>query len=142
MLPIDEVDRADDEAPGGVPPRTARRVLGDDPGVGNDPGRTPADRGADLQPDPRSPRRLKRRCLYHWIEFPSVDETVRIIRAQLWRRHHARRAGRGGDAASAQPRGPEAAPIAEAIGWVNALELLGLGALDGERAPRRRSVWC
>jgi MoxR-like ATPase len=74
---------------------------------------------------------LKRRCLYHWIDYPDLDRTTAIIR----RRVPAASQSLAVQVASAvrrlraldiqKPPG-----VAEAINWVLALDLLGLPTLD------------
>jgi MoxR-like ATPase len=78
---------------------------------------------------------LKRRCLYHWIDYPSPDRAVAIIRrrvpgASLPLAEQAARAVqrlRGMDLQ--KPPG-----VAETINWVAALELLGVRRLDAVAA--------
>lgn len=76
---------------------------------------------------------LKRRCLYHWIDFPSVERTSEIVR-----RNVPAAAEPLVDAATAfvlearsfdldKPPG-----VAEAIDWVGALHALGVTQLDPE----------
>jgi MoxR-like ATPase len=80
---------------------------------------------------------LKRRCLYHWIDYPSVDRTVAIIR----RRVPESTAQLAEQVAAAIQRlrslDVQKAPgVAEAINWTVALRLLGLTELDGAAAAR------
>jgi MoxR-like ATPase len=80
---------------------------------------------------------LKRRCLYHWIDYPSPEREVEIVRRRVpgtSQRLALEVAGalqrlRAGDVQ--KPPG-----IAEAIDWVAALELLGVERLDAEAAER------
>jgi len=78
---------------------------------------------------------LKRRCLYHWVEHPSFDREVAIVRTRL------------PVAAEALARGVVAAVhglrredllkppgVAETIDWTEALVALGAQALDAELA--------
>jgi MoxR-like ATPase len=80
---------------------------------------------------------LKRRCLYHWIDYPSAEREVAIVRRRV--------------PGSAEPLILDAAAalqrlraadvqkppgIAEAIDWVAALELLGVERLDAAAADR------
>jgi MoxR-like ATPase len=77
---------------------------------------------------------LKRRCLYHWIDYPSPEREVEIVRrrvpgtAQALAAEAARRL-RGSEVQ--KPPG-----IAETIDWVAALELLGVDRLDQSAAER------
>ena len=74
---------------------------------------------------------LKRRCLYHWIDFPDPERTADIVRRNV--------------PASAEPLVTAASAfvhetrrldldkppgVAEAIGWVGALHALGVTRLD------------
>jgi MoxR-like ATPase len=78
---------------------------------------------------------LRRRCLYHWIDFPSVERVAEIVRRRV--------------PGSAEPLVVQAAEavsrlrgldlekppgVAEAIDWVAALELLGVPRLDLDAA--------
>ena len=74
---------------------------------------------------------LKRRCLYHWIDYPSAEREVEIVR----RRVPGTAEELAGEAASAVRRLRESdvqkpPGIAETIDWVAALELLGVDRLD------------
>ena len=59
---------------------------------------------------------LKRRCLYHWIDYPSPEREVEIVRRRV--------------------PGTAVDGIAETIDWVAALELLGVERLDSSAAER------
>lgn len=78
---------------------------------------------------------LKRRCLYHWIGYPSIDEELEIVRLrapgvantlveQVVTAVHELR-----DMDLAKPPG-----VAETLDWVGALGVLGGERLDGETA--------
>ena len=80
---------------------------------------------------------LKRRCLYHWIDYPPAEREVEIVR----RRVPGSSAELAGDvvAALARLRAADVQKppgIAEAIDWVAALELLGADRLDAAAADR------
>jgi MoxR-like ATPase len=80
---------------------------------------------------------LKRRCLYHWIDHPSAEREVEIVR----RRVRGTSAELAGDVVRALARLRAAdvqkpPGIAEAIDWVAALELLGAERLEAEAADR------
>ena len=80
---------------------------------------------------------LKRRCLYHWIDYPPPDREVEIVR----RRVPASSPGLAEDvvAALAAMRAADVQKppgIAEGIDWVAALELLGAERLDAAAADR------
>ncbi len=78
---------------------------------------------------------LKRRCLYHWVEHPSFEREVAILRARLPEVSErlaadvARATARLRDAELVKPPG-----VAEALDWAEALHLIGAGALDPDVA--------
>jgi MoxR-like ATPase len=80
---------------------------------------------------------LKRRCLYHWIDYPDASRVAAIIRRRV-----PDTAGPLADQVAAgvarlrhldlaKPPG-----IAEAISWAGALQVLGSGELNAESAER------
>jgi MoxR-like ATPase len=80
---------------------------------------------------------LKRRCLYHWIDYPPPEREVEIVR----RRVPGSSAALAGEvvAALARLRAADVQKppgIAEGIDWVAALELLGAARLDEGAADR------
>jgi MoxR-like ATPase len=74
---------------------------------------------------------VKRRCLYHWIEYPRPEREVEIIRrrvkgaSEMLAMQVATAVARMRDGDVQKPPG-----IAEAIDWLAALDLLGVAALD------------
>jgi MoxR-like ATPase len=80
---------------------------------------------------------LKRRCLYHWIEFPSVERVAAIIRrrapdsAEPLAIDAARAVSRLRALELQKPPG-----VAEAIDWTAAAGALGAGRLTPEVAAR------
>jgi MoxR-like ATPase len=80
---------------------------------------------------------LKRRCLYHWIEFPDVERETEIVRLRApevparLARSVAEAVARLRDADLLKPPG-----AAEAIDWARALALLGAEEAAGEPALR------
>jgi MoxR-like ATPase len=74
---------------------------------------------------------VKRRCLYHWIDYPSPQREVEIVRrrvkgaSQTLAVQVADAVSRMRDSDVQKPPG-----IAEAIDWLAALDLLGVEALD------------
>jgi MoxR-like ATPase len=80
---------------------------------------------------------VKRRCLYHWIDYPSPQREVEIIRrrvpgaAQSLAVSVATAVARMRDSDVQKPPG-----IAEAIDWLAALELLGVKTLDAAAVDR------
>jgi MoxR-like ATPase len=78
---------------------------------------------------------LKRRCLYHWIDFPDLDREVAIIRLRA--PAVSEPLARSVAQAVAQLRGLDLVKLpgaAEAIDWAQALAHLGAGSADGESA--------
>jgi len=76
---------------------------------------------------------LKRRCLYHWIDYPDTERVASIIR----RRVPATSEILAGQVA--QVRGLDLAKppgVAEAISWAGALNVLGATSLNGAAASR------
>jgi MoxR-like ATPase len=80
---------------------------------------------------------LKRRCLYHWIDYPSPAREVEIVRrrvpgtAEELATEAAEAVRRLRQSDVQKPPG-----IAETIDWVAALELLGVDRLDASAAER------
>jgi MoxR-like ATPase len=74
---------------------------------------------------------LKRRCLYHWIDYPDLERTTAIIRrrvpasSELLATQVAAAVSRLRSLDTQKPPG-----VAEAINWILALELLGIEQLD------------
>ena len=76
---------------------------------------------------------LKRRCLYHWIDFPDPVREVEIIRARA--PGVSERLADSVATAIAELRGLDLVKppgVAEAIDWAEALTLLGAVTVDGE----------
>ncbi len=80
---------------------------------------------------------VKRRCLYHWIDYPSPQRMVDIVRrrvkgsSQTLAVQVANAVARMRDSDVQKPPG-----IAEAIDWMRALSLLGVERLDGASIDR------
>nr|WP_042425080.1 MoxR family ATPase [Streptacidiphilus anmyonensis] len=84
---------------------------------------------------------LKRRCLYHWIDYPDTERVVEILR----RRVPGASAALATEVTAAvrrlrtlelqKPPG-----IAESIDWVSALTVLGVERLEAEDADRTLGV--
>jgi MoxR-like ATPase len=78
---------------------------------------------------------LKRRCLYHWIDYPEREREVQIIRlrapeaSEALAESVAELVGRLRALDLAKAPGP-----AEAIDWTRALAALGIGAVDARSA--------
>jgi MoxR-like ATPase len=78
---------------------------------------------------------LKRRCLYHWIDFPDLEREVEIIRLRAPDISEA--LARSVAAAVARLRSLDLVKrpgAAEAIDWAEALSLLGAESAEGEVA--------
>jgi MoxR-like ATPase len=131
VLLIDEVDRADEEFEAFLFELLAESSI-TIPEIGTIRARVPpiavltSNRTRDLHDA------LKRRCLYHWIDYPDVSRAAEIIR-----RHVPAASERlVVEVASAVQRlrglDVQKQPgVAEAIDWVGALSLLGVSELDG-----------
>ena len=80
---------------------------------------------------------LKRRCLYHWIDYPDTERVAEIIRRRVpgadgsLARQVARSVARLRDLDLAKPPG-----VAEAISWTGALQVLGVHELDKAAAEQ------
>ena len=80
---------------------------------------------------------LKRRCLYHWIDYPDTGRVAAVIRrrvpaaSEVLAGQVARGVARLRDLDLAKPPG-----VAEAISWAGALNVLGAPSLDPESASR------
>jgi MoxR-like ATPase len=78
---------------------------------------------------------LKRRCLYHWIDFPDLDREVEIIRLRA--PGVSETLARSVAEAVERLRGLDLVKrpgAAEAIDWARALSLLGAESVDGDGA--------
>jgi MoxR-like ATPase len=134
VLLIDELDRADDEFEAFLleilsdfsvtVPELGTIAASDPPAVVITSNRTRELHDA-----------LKRRCLYHWIDFPDLDREVAIIRlrapavSEPLARSVARAVARLRDLDLVKRPG-----AAEAIDWAQALAHLGAESADGEAA--------
>ena len=134
VLLIDEIDRADDEFEAFL-----LELLSDFqitiPEIGT---MTAEDRPIVVLTSNRTRElhdALKRRCLYHWIGYPTVSEEVDIVRvrapdvAEALTRKVVDAVHRLRDLDLAKPPG-----VAETIDWVEALGAIGADNLDGETA--------
>ncbi|HEY3907365.1 MAG TPA: MoxR family ATPase [Streptosporangiaceae bacterium] len=80
---------------------------------------------------------LKRRCLYHWIDYPDVSRVAAIIRRRV--PNAAESLVKGVSNGVSRLRGLELAKppgVAEAISWATALNVLGASELDAVSAER------
>ncbi len=80
---------------------------------------------------------VKRRCLYRWIDYPTPEREVEIIRRRVKGASESL-AVQVADAVSRMRESDVQTPpgIAEAIDWLAALELLGIESLDAEAVER------
>jgi MoxR-like ATPase len=136
VLLIDEVDRADDEFEAFLLELLAEAAV-TIPELGTERAVLPpaavltSNRTRDLHDA------LRRRCLYHWIDYPGPDRVATIIRrrvpaaAEPLAAQVAASVGRMRGLDLTKPPG-----VAEAIGWTAALHTLGMRALTAEAAGR------
>jgi MoxR-like ATPase len=80
---------------------------------------------------------VKRRCLYHWIGYPSSQRAVEIVRRRV-KGASQTLAVQVADAVSRMRESDVQKPpgIAEAIDWLSALDLLGVERLDAAVVDR------
>jgi MoxR-like ATPase len=134
VLLIDEIDRADDEFEA-----LLLEFLGEAsvtvPELGTFVAERPpvavltSNRSRDLHDA------LRRRCLYHWIDFPELEREVEIIRLRA--PGVADELARSVAATVARLRELDLVKrpgVAEAIDWAAALAVLGAAAAEGEAA--------
>ena len=136
VLLVDELDRADDDFEAFLFELLAESAV-TIPEIGTIAAEQPpaviltSNRTRDLHDA------LKRRCLYHWIDYPSPEREVEIVR----RRVPGTAEELAAEAAEAVRRLRQSdvqkpPGIAETIDWVAALELLGVEHLDSAAASR------
>jgi MoxR-like ATPase len=134
VLLIDEIDRADDEFEAFL-----LEVLADNavtiPELGTIRAETPplviltSNRSREVHDA------LKRRCLYHWVEHPTLAEEIAIVRSRLpevsesLASEVAAAVGRIREQDLLKPPG-----VAETIDWAQALHILGAQRLDAHLA--------
>jgi len=78
---------------------------------------------------------LKRRCLYHWIDYPATDQMIEIVRRRV--PHSSASLAHEVATAVARLRSVEVEKppgIADSIDWVAALSLLGVDRLTTDSA--------
>jgi MoxR-like ATPase len=134
VLLIDELDRADDEFEAFL-----LEVLSDFAVTIPEIGRVAASKPPAVVITSNRTRELhdalKRRCLYHWIDHPSLEREIAIIRTRApdVRESLAREVA----TAVERLRTLEVAKrpgVAETIDWANALSFLGADKLESETA--------
>jgi MoxR-like ATPase len=132
VLLIDEIDRADDEFEA-----LLLEVLGEGsvtvPELGTFTAKRPpivvltSNRSRDLHDA------LRRRCLYHWLEFPSAERAVEILRRTVPAANQALIESAAQFVGHVRGLDVDKAPgVAEAINWVSALAVLGATSLVRE----------
>jgi MoxR-like ATPase len=134
LLLIDELDRADDEFEAFL-----LEVLSDYAVTLPELGTIAADEPPAVVITSNRTRELhdalKRRCLYHWIDFPDLEREVEIIRLRV--PGVSEQLARSVAATVAKLRGLELVKrpgVAESIDWAQALDVLGAGSADGDEA--------
>jgi MoxR-like ATPase len=136
VLLIDELDRADDDFEAFLLELLAEATV-TIPEIGTITATHPpivvltSNRTRDLHDA------VKRRCLYQWIDYPSPQREVEIVRRRV-KGASATLAVQVADAVSRMRDSDVQKPpgIAEAIDWVSALDLLGVEELDIATADR------
>jgi MoxR-like ATPase len=136
ILLIDELDRADDDFEAFLLELLAEATV-TIPEIGTITATHPpiviltSNRTRDLHDA------VKRRCLYQWIDYPTPQREVDIVRRRV-KGASATLAVQVADAVSRMRESDIQKPpgIAEAIDWVAALDLLGVEHLDVETADR------
>jgi MoxR-like ATPase len=136
VLLIDELDRADDDFEAFLLELLAEATV-TIPEIGTIQATHPpiviltSNRTRDLHDA------VKRRCLYQWIDYPTPDREVDIVRRRV-KGASATLAVLVADAVSRMRESDIQKPpgIAEAIDWVAALDLLGVDHLDVATADR------
>jgi MoxR-like ATPase len=136
VLLIDELDRADDDFEAFLLELLAEATV-TIPEIGTITATHPpiviltSNRTRDLHDA------VKRRCLYQWIDYPSPQREVEIVRRRV-KGASATLAVQVADAVSRMRDSDVQKPpgIAEAIDWVSALDLLGVEQLDVDTADR------
>ena len=136
LLLIDEIDRADDEFEAFLLELLAEAAV-TIPELGTVRATHPpvivltSNRTRDLHDA------VKRRCLYHWIAYPSPEREVEIVRRRVRGASEtlavavANAVARMRDSDVQKPPG-----IAEAIDWLAALRVLGIERLDADAIER------
>jgi MoxR-like ATPase len=134
VLLVDEIDRADDEFEAFL-----LEVLSESaitiPELGRVAAATPPLAVLTSNRTREVHDALKRRCLYHWVEHPTFEREVTILRTRLpeiterLAADVAAAAGRIRQLDLIKPPG-----VAESLDWASALAALGARELDPERA--------
>jgi MoxR-like ATPase len=136
VLLIDEVDRADDDFEAFLLELLAEGSVSI-PELGTiHPSHPPvviltSNRTRDLHDA------LKRRCLYHWIDYPDAEREVEIVRRRVPEAERQLAVEVAAAVRSLRASDVQKPPgVAEAIDWVAALRLLGVERLDVRAVDR------
>ncbi len=134
VLLVDELDRADDEFEPFL-----LEVLSEFDVTFPEIGRIGADRPPAVVITSKRTRELhdalKRRCLYHWIDHPTLEREVEIIRVRAPEVPESLATQVAGAVARLRELGVARRPkVAEAIDWAHTLAFLGVETLNGETA--------
>jgi MoxR-like ATPase len=134
VLLIDELDRADDEFEAFL-----LEVLSDFSVTVPELGTIAAEEPPAVVVTSNRTRELhdalKRRCLYHWIDFPTLEREVAIVRLRAPEVSDALARSVAGAVERLRALELVKPPgVAEAIDWARALALLGADGADGDAA--------
>jgi MoxR-like ATPase len=136
VLLIDEVDRADEEFEAFLFEMLAECTV-TVPEIGTLEAKIPpiviltSNRTRDLHDA------LKRRCLYHWIDYPDLEQATSIVRMRVPQASPELSAQIAGAVQRLRSLDVQKPPgVAEAIDWLTAAMLLGLTTLDAEGVDR------
>jgi MoxR-like ATPase len=129
-LALDEIDRADEHFEAFLLELLAERAI-TVPEIGTISAAVPpiavltSNRTRDLHDA------LKRRCLYHWIDHPKLDQVVAIVRERVPGATEALAVQVSAATGRLRTLDLQKSPgTAEVIDWVQALHVLGLSVLD------------
>jgi MoxR-like ATPase len=130
VLLVDEVDRADEEFEAFLFELLAESAI-TIPEIGTVRATVPpvvvltSNRTRDLHDA------LKRRCLYHWIDYPDVERAVAIVRRRVPKATEPLVSEAVTGVARLRSLDLQKPPgVAEAIDWVRAMQVLGASGLD------------
>jgi MoxR-like ATPase len=136
VLLIDEVDRSDEEFEAFLFEMLAESAV-TVPEIGTLTAKVPpiviltSNRTRDLHDA------LKRRCLYHWIDYPDLDQATRIVQMRVPDAPPELAAQIAGAVQRLRSLDVQKPPgIAEAIDWLTAALLLGLTSLTTDGVER------
>jgi MoxR-like ATPase len=132
VLLIDEIDRADEEFEAFLFEMLAEATV-TVPELGTLVAKVPpvviltSNRTRDLHDA------LKRRCLYHWIDYPDLEHATRIVQLRVPAASAQLAAQVAGAVQRLRSLDVQKPPgVAEAIDWVHAASLLGISSLDAQ----------